>query len=1078
MDFLQCGRCLQVYHHISSFVRHKRNCKNPSQDLEVYHDHLQPADGLNDISKRLQKGDELPGHTALTAMSSPAKRGCMLGLKRGRVYEVSNEETSSIASNSITESREQTTVGRIAPLPMLPLTITQEHCYAMNNSKWWLLQIETENPLSHIFMSRTRFMEFRYHRFSLTEQEFNCVLQCATKFTCINALHTHYNKCHNLNVAVLVKEVVISLGRIMTGHKRSSDLSDSLEQPLKSEISTDAVAEECDKQTQCEAVCCLFPNCRQIFPSTLFLQMHLLNIHQQRTEFVCELQSSDPSVCSVCGVTEPRGPVELEQHYEVVHFRSAAIDSFACEHCRQTDTSAMSIGKHVVDTHQGKCPVCCVRLASLNSDSPEFAHHALSHFVRTGGCSKQLKCSLCSAALPEELVPFHFTDSRWRCVGLMDEKLSTIAGGRYPSTTTWTGLSELVSDDTEGLPDRSEISRVPKWLGILKQLLIRAECSQEPNAQTSSARNLVLAANMKQGAEFVKHVTETFADVAKTFGRTVNDACCIENKALEIPPVRSYLINKLTRESISADCNALTFLGSDEPQLSELQDFPTLSDNTGAALRQCGTDAGLDIHETSSVAATVAPAVTSTYEDSVETSGMRSNGPMMLCTVASDHVDTSMASLLAPVKPVVVSAVSSGHMGTSIRSTTVTSVFLSNANVTSSSSRSLITGVKVVPRNLRTVRGSEDLTCFICWKQYDNSAHIVWHYNMMHKSWVERSSNCARLPSVDHNHYTSNTHEEPESQSNEGFGSYEKHMQAVHDRELHFKCLLTACSKCFSIVDEYRYHSEQMSHIPNSLSCCHICDVVVFTKKELERHQSTIEHSENKLKEAGGWQCPLCRQNFGRLAMQTHLASDRHYYPCDMCQHVSISKKQLHCHKSCEHRKTSQICEVCGKVIQSMTGLWKHKVTVHQLINPRECKYCKKVFPFKSKLRYHLREHEPDKWFACTVSKHCRSVFRSKRRLEWHEKAHMALICDVCGKQFSRREYLRSHRVTSHTKRFTYWCDVCNKGFAQKERLKRHTYMASCMASHKTKLMETAAPVNIACASPHVKAGPAKSQAL
>ncbi|RZC32629.1 hypothetical protein BDFB_000495 [Asbolus verrucosus] len=47
-------------------------------------------------------------------------------------------------------------------------------------------------------------------------------------------------------------------------------------------------------------------------------------------------------------------------------------------------------------------------------------------------------------------------------------------------------------------------------------------------------------------------------------------------------------------------------------------------------------------------------------------------------------------------------------------------------------------------------------------------------------------------------------------------------------------------------------------------------------------------------------------------------------------------------------------------------------------------------------------------------------------------------MCEICGKCFKSKNFLRSHRKT-HTEQKTYICEMCGKGFPLRQRLKEHT---------------------------------------
>ena len=62
--------------------------------------------------------------------------------------------------------------------------------------------------------------------------------------------------------------------------------------------------------------------------------------------------------------------------------------------------------------------------------------------------------------------------------------------------------------------------------------------------------------------------------------------------------------------------------------------------------------------------------------------------------------------------------------------------------------------------------------------------------------------------------------------------------------------------------------------------------------------------------------------------------------------------------------------------------------------------------------------------------------------LKLHQKTHTAekvFNCEICGKSFSRKDYLKTHMIT-HTGEKPFECEVCGKSFSLKHDLKEHKF--------------------------------------
>lgn len=104
---------------------------------------------------------------------------------------------------------------------------------------------------------------------------------------------------------------------------------------------------------------------------------------------------------------------------------------------------------------------------------------------------------------------------------------------------------------------------------------------------------------------------------------------------------------------------------------------------------------------------------------------------------------------------------------------------------------------------------------------------------------------------------------------------------------------------------------------------------------------------------------------------------------------------------------------------------------------PFQCDLCPRQFARRETLISHRRTHTGEKPFVCDV---CSKQFARRDTLQSHYRTHSGdkpFRCDLCGEQFARRDTLQSHRRI-HTGEKPFQCDVCQRQFAQRDALQCH----------------------------------------
>ncbi|GLG99973.1 Gs1-like protein, partial [Gryllus bimaculatus] len=157
------------------------------------------------------------------------------------------------------------------------------------------------------------------------------------------------------------------------------------------------------------------------------------------------------------------------------------------------------------------------------------------------------------------------------------------------------------------------------------------------------------------------------------------------------------------------------------------------------------------------------------------------------------------------------------------------------------------------------------------------------------------------------------------------------------------------------------------------------------------------------------------------------------------------------------------MCTDCSQELPSMQALRTHHQAVHNQAPRFMCAQCSKVytkyygceecgkcFSNKKVLESHRATHSDARPFVCTE---CGKSFRQQSALYVHNRSHMPesvknrYPCDQCDKRFSTKPNLVTHkRIHTGIRNFT--CDQCGKSFIQKGNLDAHLLTHSVDKPH------------------------------
>lgn len=243
---------------------------------------------------------------------------------------------------------------------------------------------------------------------------------------------------------------------------------------------------------------------------------------------------------------------------------------------------------------------------------------------------------------------------------------------------------------------------------------------------------------------------------------------------------------------------------------------------------------------------------------------------------------------------------------------------------------------------------------------------------------------------------------------------WKNHLKS-HKREKVYKCILTSCAKMFTELDRFLEHIQ--SHENDMVYHCHQCSKSFSSLYDLGSHQyshtlyPTVNLPENSSQKY--YRCQKCLNKYTTfVALEQHLATSSHHYPCPNCNKVFPCERYLRRHLI-THSSGLHVCQFCDKKFKTANYLKVHQV-IHTGEKPFTCNECQAAFNRRDKLKRHKLIHDPVRKFKCpfTAQTGCSKEFNRPDKLKAHITTHSGIKphhCNQCGRSFSRRAHLRAH---------------------------------------------------------------------
>ncbi|KAK8391153.1 hypothetical protein O3P69_017070 [Scylla paramamosain] len=214
------------------------------------------------------------------------------------------------------------------------------------------------------------------------------------------------------------------------------------------------------------------------------------------------------------------------------------------------------------------------------------------------------------------------------------------------------------------------------------------------------------------------------------------------------------------------------------------------------------------------------------------------------------------------------------------------------------------------------------------------------------------------------------------------------HMK-THANQKVYKCIQKNCELSFPDQDSFLEHIHTHNEDQDLQYRCHFCSKVFNALDKLSHHQHEQHSTYPQAKKTVGpsyFRCTKCMNKYASAeALEHHLRTSSHHYPCRQCGKVFTSERLLRRHLHSHGTVNLFPCSECSKEFKSEYSLKLHQL-IHTGEKPFECPLCKTAFNRRDKLKRHMLIHESKK-IPCPFG--CLREFSRPDKLRVHVMTHV-----------------------------------------------------------------------------------------
>ncbi|XP_065813583.1 zinc finger protein 1035 [Labrus bergylta] len=308
-------------------------------------------------------------------------------------------------------------------------------------------------------------------------------------------------------------------------------------------------------------------------------------------------------------------------------------------------------------------------------------------------------------------------------------------------------------------------------------------------------------------------------------------------------------------------------------------------------------------------------------------------------------------------------------------------------------------------------------SCSECDRHFLHASHLKKHRATHKISWSSCEYPCNQCNSS----FSSSKDFLSHAKSHVNTAAESDHNIEVKDGGPHgFIC--PVCHQCFASATELINHFPMH---PDGTFECKICKMSFTSESKLKEHESSHRTS------ATGFECTKCGKSFleSNAFLQHQCSHQQQREKQTNDSNPSAMTSTMNYHQAAGEEEEVDVtgedvhdCVVCSMQFSSKRSLLGHQNEQHTENKPFKCELCGKRFALRRYLKQHERRHS--------------EKFTTQSSDQWAENK---LKCTQCRIEFDSAEKLSLHmRLHAEKEGGEYRCDMCYKSFSQGSLLKQH----------------------------------------